>query len=87
MKYIVSVSRTYIHRGQHNHKKSTKKHWFIYYYDELGRFHSEMVSYAQALYYKTKKLRRLKYYCEACGKLWFLLAKSKKQLVCPECNF
>lgn len=87
MKYIVSVSKTYIHRGLHRHKKSTKKRWFIYYYDLDGKFHSEQVSLAQAMYYKTKKLGRFKYYCEACDKLWILLAKSRKKLVCSECNF
>jgi len=79
MKYIVSVSKTYIHRGLHRHKKSTKKHWFIYYYDEYLKFHSEMVSFSQAMYYKTKKVRRLKYYCEACDKLWLFLVKSRKK--------
>lgn len=87
MKYVFSVSKTYIHRGLHRHKKSTKKRWFIYYYDEYQKFHSEMVSFSQAMYYKTKKLRRLKYYCEACDKLWLLFVKSRKQLECPECNF
>ncbi len=85
MKYVFSVSKTYKHRGQHRHKKSTKKHWCIYYCDELGRFGSEMVSFSQAMYYKTKKYRRLKYYCEACGKLFVLLAKSRKQLECHNC--
>jgi len=37
MKYIVSVSKTYIHRGNHRHRDSTKKHWHIYYYDEEGK--------------------------------------------------
>lgn len=35
-KYIVSVSKTYNHRGNHRHKSKTKKRWFIYYYDEDG---------------------------------------------------
>lgn len=62
MKHIISVSKTYIHRGRHKHKPSTKKQWFVYYYDENGKFHSEKVSYLQAMYYKQQKLRRLKYY-------------------------
>jgi len=37
MKYVVSVSKAYKHRGKHRHKASTKKFWYVYYYeyDEL----------------------------------------------------
>ena len=87
MKYVVSVSKSYIHRGLHIHKPSTKKRWFIYYYDEDGQFHSEQVSYVKAMYFKKHKWRRLKYYCEICEKLFLLLAKSKKQLECPSCGY
>lgn len=86
MKLIVSVAKAYKHRGQHRHKKSTKKPWFIYFYDEDGKFHSEQVSFTQAMYYKTQKLRRLKYSCAVCGNLFVLLAKSRQELVCPICN-
>jgi rubrerythrin len=87
MKNIISVSKTYIHRGRHKHKPSTKKQWFVYYYDENGKFHSEKISYLQAMYYKQQKLRRLKYYCENCGKFFLGLVKSpKQQVVCPNCG-
>ena len=52
MKYVVSVSKTFIHRGNHKHKRA-KKHWFVYYYDEAGSFHSEKVNWLQAMYLKT----------------------------------
>jgi len=32
MEYIVSVAKTYKHRGNHQHNQA-KKHWFVYYYD------------------------------------------------------
>jgi len=32
MKYVVSVAKTYKHRGKHRHNQA-KKHWFVYYYD------------------------------------------------------
>jgi len=33
MKYTISVSKTYKHRGSFRHKLSTKKHWFHYFYE------------------------------------------------------
>jgi len=87
MKYVVSVSKAYKHRGV-SHKKSTKKYWFIYYFDEEeGHFHSEQVSYLKAMYYKTQKLRRMKCICLEYGQVFVGLVKSPKQLVdCPYCE-
>lgn len=87
MKYVISVAKSYIHRGKHKHKASTKKSWFVYYYDEDGLFHSEQVSFIKAMFYKNQKLRRLKYICTECGQTFLGLAKSPKQeLECPYCE-
>ena len=86
MKYVISVAKAYKHRGV-LHKKSTKKHWFVYYLDEEGRFHSEEVSYLRAMHYKKQKLRRIKYVCLECGRVFLGLVKSAKQeLECPYCD-
>ena len=86
MKYIVSVSKTYIHRGNHKHKSSTKKHWYIYYYEE-GEFKTKRVNTLQALYYKTQKRKRMKYICTECGEFFIGLVKShKEKLDCPYCD-
>jgi len=87
MKYVVSVSKTYIHRGNHRHKSKTKRHWFVYYYDEAGIFHNEKVNWLQAMYLKTQKRHRIKYVCIECGELFMGLVKSKKDDVeCPYCE-
>ena len=87
MKYIVSVSKTYIHRGNHRHKPSTKKRWHIYYYDEDWNFKTKRVSTLQALYYKTQKRKRIKYLCLECGNVLLGLVKSsKEELDCPYCD-
>lgn len=86
MKHVISVSKTYKHRGV-SHKKSTKKHWFVYFLDDEGRFHSEQVSYLKAMYYKKQKLRRMKFICPDCGQFFLGLVKSAKQeLDCPYCD-
>ncbi len=85
MKYIVSVSKTYKHRGYHQHKRA-KKHWFVYYYDEFGKFHTKQVNLLQSLYYKMQKKHRYKFICEECGSVFIALVKSYKDKVeCPYC--
>lgn len=87
MKYIVSVSKTYIHRGNHKHRDSTKKYWHIYYYDEDGKFNTKRVNTIQALYYKTQKRKRLKYICLECGDISIGLVKSSnEEIECPYCE-
>jgi hypothetical protein len=87
MKYIVSVSKTFIHRGNHRHKQSTKKHWFIYYYDEEGKFRTEQVNFFQALFYKTQKYHRIRGVCQNCGRVWLYFIKSKREkMKCPNCD-
>jgi len=87
MKYVVSVSKTYIHRGNHRHKSDTKKKWFVYYYDEEGNFRTERINWLQALYYKTQKRKRLKYVCIDCGNVFLGFVKSSnEELDCPYCQ-
>ena len=87
MKYVVSVSKTYIHRGNHRHKSDTKKRWHVYYYDEEGNFRTERVDWLQALYYKSQKRRRIKCVCTECGQMFLALVKSSlKDEKCPYCS-
>ena len=86
MKYVVSVSKTYIHRGNHRHKSDTKKHWHVYYYEE-GKFHMDRINFLQALYYKAQKRRRIKLMCPQCSRFFIGLLKSRKDKVeCPYCE-
>ena len=83
MKAIVSVSKTYIHRGNHIHKSKTKKRWHIYYYED-GNFRTKKVNFLQALYYKTQKRHRIRSICQNCGGMWVFFVKSKREkLKCP----
>ncbi len=87
MKIVTSVSKMYKHRGNHLHRRSTKKYWHIYYYDEDGKFNSQRVNTIQALYYKTQKRKRLKYICLECGDVSIGLVKSaKEEIECPYCD-
>ena len=87
MKYVISVSKTYKHRGNHRHKRA-KKHWHVYYYDENWKLHCDRVNWLQAMYYKTRKLHRKKFYCIECGRILLGLVRSKKteEIECPYCE-
>ena len=87
MKAVVSVSKTYIHRGNHRHKSDTKKRWHVYYYDEKGKFHMDRINFMQALYYKAQKRHRIKLVCPQCGKFFVGLVKSRNEKIeCPYCS-
>jgi len=87
MKYVISVSKTYKHRGNHRHKRA-KKHWHVYYYDEDWKLHCDQIGFWQALYYKTRKYHRKKLYCSDCNTWFMVLVKPKKtqEFECPKCG-
>jgi tRNA 2-selenouridine synthase SelU len=92
-KIIISVSKSYIHRGRKlHHRQGTKKKWHVYYY-EMGlsdgkyRLKSRRVNWLQAMYYKSLRKHRFKYYCTECGSAVVAFLKSKKiMLECPNCG-
>jgi len=95
MKYVISVSKTYKHRGRFiTHKPETKKHWQIMYYDidedtEELKLYSKFVNPLQAFYYKFKKYYKRKFYCLECGYAFEMLVKKRQQGIevdCPNCE-
>lgn len=94
MKYVISVSKTYKHRGRNIvHKPKTKKHWQIMYYDydedaEGIKLYSKFVNPLQALYYKFNKYYKRKFYCTDCENVFEALVKKRQHEVaeCPFCD-
>ena len=88
MKYVISVSKTYKHRGLHRHRASTKKYWHIYYYDEDFTFHSEQVSYLEAMYYKSHKYKKIYLHCPNCNvdNLHFIKKRDTKHILKEGCG-
>lgn len=92
MKYVISVSKAYKHRGNHRHKATTKKFWHIHYYEyddieEEWYFKSEQVNFLKALYYKTKKVYKRQFYCADCDNfLVGFVKKHQKEIECPVCK-
>jgi len=93
MKYVISVSKTYKHRGKNiKHRVNTKKHWQIMYYDldedDNLQLYSKFVNRFQAYYYKLNKYYKRKFYCFECENVFEgLVKKRQKTLECPNCEF
>ena len=93
MKMVTSVSKMYKHRGNHFHRRSTKKYWHIigYEYDdyeEEWKMFCEQVSWIKAIYYKYNKYKKFNLACPSCKNTYMLLVKKEKYLEkqeCPEC--
>jgi len=92
MKYVVSVSKAYKHRGRHSHKASTRKFWHVYYYeydeiDEDWHLRTKQISAFLVPYYKAQQVYKRTFYCSYCEtKFWALVKKSQKEVECPFCT-
>lgn len=93
MKYVISVSKAYKHRGRFiKHKPNTKKHWQIMYYDidedtEELVLQSKFVRFLTAWYYKFHKYYKRTFYCPECENTFVNLVKKKqKTSPCPYCE-
>jgi len=91
MKYVISVSKAYKHRGKHQHR-TAKKHWFVYFYEfdeyeEKWYMRSKQVNCILALYYMIQKRHRRKIVCPDCGSVFLALVKSfREKIECPNCE-
>jgi len=96
MKYAISVSKTYKHRGKDIvHRPKTKKHWHIYYWEfdevnETWKMYFKQVSWFTAMYYKSHKWKKIWLHCPDCNidSLHFIKKRTAKHIVneeCPSC--
>jgi hypothetical protein len=87
--HVLSVSKSYKHRGgDHVHRPSTKKHWMVYYVTDEGQFASKSVSPLMAAYYKGKRERYINMVCNSCYGAFTVFYKKPKELEeveCPAC--
>lgn len=94
MKYVISVSKMYKHRGNHYHRSKTKKHWHVlgYEYDdweERYKMFCYPINCIQAWYYKQKKVKKFELVCPKCRNGVFCFGKKQKDILkveCPVCQ-
>lgn len=61
--------------------RGERKHWFVYFYDDDGKFKKKRISTMEVPYYGSLIRRRKSYLCQSCGKKF----RSLQQL-CPSCG-
>ena len=93
MKVVISVSKTYKHRGKNiNHREKTKKYWHIFYYeydeiDEQYVTHFDQVNWFTAMYYKFHKYKKIILHCPSCNidYMHFNKKRTEKAILNEEC--
>lgn len=60
--------------------RGNKKHWYVYYYDDDGKFKKKKITVLEVPYYGSLIRRRKSYVCPSCGNK-FRALESK----CPKC--
>jgi len=79
---VIGVSKKYV-VGYPTSRPRAKKYWFLYFYDENGKFHSKRISNIQALYYKSRKFKKVrKVVCYECGNTYQVVGDP----FCPNCE-
>jgi len=86
-KYVISVSKTFKHRGLRRHRPNTKKFWHIYGFYEDWTFFCVQVSSIKAMHYKQHLWHKLKFICPDCLTIFYGLVKKASDTVnCPRCD-
>ncbi len=82
--YVKGVSKV-SQNGNRSTKKSQKRHYMVYYYDESGNFHSKRISRLQVPFYKMQICKQVTTYCTTCKEKFTLLVKKNEKPQCPKC--
>lgn len=61
--------------------RGKKRHWYVYFYDEVGKFHKRLIPAIEVPYYGSLIRRRKSFKCSRCG------AKFRStRPTCPSCG-
>jgi len=61
--------------------RGKRKHWYVYFYDDEGKFRKKKISPVQVPYYGSLIRRRKSYKCENCGNRF-----RSTNSICPKCG-
>ena len=61
--------------------RGERKHWYVYFYDDDGKFKKKKINAVEVPYYGSLIRRRRSYLCPSCGNKFRSL-----QLTCPRCG-
>ena len=83
---VVGVSKprtsgSFVTKGGKKAYRGNRKHWYVYYYDDDGKFRKKKISPVQVPYYGSLIRRRKSYLCAKCGNRF-----RSSNAVCPKCK-
>jgi hypothetical protein len=83
---VVGVSKprtsgSFVTRRGKKAYRGQRKHWYVYFYDDDGRFRKKKISQVQVPYYGSLIRRRKSYLCGGCGNRFRSLKSN-----CPNCG-
>ncbi len=83
---VVGVSRarttgSYVTKSGRKAYRGERRHWYVYYYDDEGKFRKMMINALQVPYYGSLIRRTKTYVCRDCG----IKFRSMKA-ACPKCG-
>ena len=61
--------------------RGKRRHWYVYFYDDLGKFRKKKISSVEVPYYGSLIRRRKVYVCPKCGTKFRALKDE-----CPKCG-
>ncbi|MDG6903022.1 MAG: hypothetical protein JRM80_13840 [Nitrososphaerota archaeon] len=61
--------------------RGKRRHWYVYFYDDQGKFHKKKISSVQVPYYGSLIRRRKSYQCRSCGNRFRSMSPA-----CPKCG-
>ncbi len=83
---VVGVSRprtsgSFLIKSGKKAYRGERKHWYVYYYDDDGKFRKMQISPLQVPYYGSLIRRRRSFFCPACGNEFRAMKND-----CPKCS-
>jgi hypothetical protein len=83
---VVGVSKAkttgaYVTKSGRKSYRGNKKHWYVYFYDDSGKFRKRKISAVEVPYYGSLIRRRKTYLCGSCGAKFRSLSSN-----CPKCG-
>ena len=83
---VVGVSRaktggSFVTKSGRKAYRGQRKHWYVYFYDDNGKFRKKMISTLEVPYYGSLIRRTKTYHCKSCGNKF----RSTRQ-ECPKCG-
>jgi DNA-directed RNA polymerase subunit RPC12/RpoP len=83
---VVGVSRartsgSFVTKSGRKTYRGAKKHWYVYFYDDEGKFRKKKISPVQVPYYGSLIRRRKSYHCGNCGNRFRSVSST-----CPKCG-